>query len=72
MRYEQLALAVVYHLEPLSASNKAVARSTSNESFRKKRTIIHQANIPEITLRDKKIILGLTIKSDESVFSSAF
>lgn len=72
MRYEQLALALVYHLEPVFASNKAVACSTFNEPFRKKRTIIHQANIPEITLRDKKIILGLKIKSDESVCSSAF
>lgn len=72
MRYEQLALALVYYLEPLSASNKAAACSTSNEPFRKKRTIIHQANILEIALRDKKIILGLKIKSDESVCSSAF
>lgn len=68
MKYEQLELALVYHLEPLSASNKAVACSASNEPFRKKRTIIHQAN----TLRDKKVILGLMIKSDESVCSSAF
>lgn len=65
MRYEQLGLALVYHLEQVTRQWPAQHLMSLSG---KKRTIIDQAN----TLRDKKIILGLMIKSDESVCSSAF